>query len=90
MKQYPNNNLPVIITQLQAYCEEDSKKMEIMIRKILSKYLDQSISNKIEIRSVIARDKKFNQNIIKAKGIPELLKLSFDIMGRAITSATFK
>ena len=28
--------------------------------------------------------------IYKARGIPELLRTSFDLMGRAITSATFK
>ena len=29
-------------------------------------------------------------NVYKARGINELLRLSFDIMSRALTSATFK
>ncbi len=90
MKLYPMDNLPVIITQLQSYFKEDSKKMEIIIRKILSKYLENKIVEKIEIKSLIARDKQVDGMIIKAYGIPELLKCSFDIMGRSITSATFK
>ena len=90
MKLYPMDNLPVIITQLQSYFKEDSKKMEIIIRKILSKYLENKIVEKIEIKSLIARDKQVDGMIFKAYGIPELLKCSFDIMGRSITSATFK
>ena len=35
-------------------------------------------------------DKIVEDKIYKARGIPELLRSSFDIMGRAITSATFK
>jgi hypothetical protein len=86
------DNLPVIITQLQAYLQEDSQEMEKVIREILSNYLENKIVNKIEITSIIARDKiDKNRNITyKARGIPELLRSSFDIMGRAITSATFK
>ena len=92
MKLYPMDNLPVIITQLQAYLQEDSEEMEKVIREILSNYLENKIVNKIEITSIIARDKiDKNRNITyKARGIPELLRSSFDIMGRAITSATFK
>ena len=91
MQLYPFDNLPVIITQLQAYSDEDVKTMETTIKEILTKYLDIDIVKKIEIKDVVSRDKKFNQNnIIKARGIPKLLKCSFDIMGRAITSATFK
>ena len=90
MKLYPMDNLPVIITQLQAYFAEDAKRMEKIIRKILSNYLENKIVEKIEIKSLISRDKKVEDKIYKAYGIPELLKLSFDITGRAITSATFK
>ena len=90
MKLYPMDNLPVIITQLQSYFKEDSKRMEIIIRKILSNYLENKIVEKIEIKSLIARDKQVDGMIFKAYGIPELLKCSFDIMGRSITSATFK
>ena len=90
MKLYPMDNLPVIITQLQSYFKEDSKRMEIIIRKILSNYLENKIVKKIEIKSLIARDKQVDGMIFKAYGIPELLKCSFDIMGRSITSATFK
>ncbi len=90
MKLYPMNNLPVIITQLQSYFTEDAKKMELIIRKILAKYLENQIVEKIEIKSLVAKDKKVEEKIFKAKGIPELFKCSFDSMGRAITSATFK
>ena len=86
MELYPSDNLPVIITQLQAYFREDAKNMEIKIREILQKYLEKHIVDKIEIKSVVAR-KKEN---IKPYGIPELLKCSFDKMGKAITSATSK
>ena len=90
MKIYPMDNLPVIITQLQSYFFEDAKKMEIIIRDILKKYLDYKIVEKIQIKSVVSRDKKVDNIIFKAKGIPELLRCSFDIMGKAISSATFK
>ena len=86
MELYPSDNLPVIITQLQAYFKEDAKNMEVEIRQILQKYLEKHIVDKIEIKSVVAR-KKEN---IKAYGIPELFKFSFDKMGKAITSATSK
>ena len=39
MKLYPNDNLPVIIAQLQAYYHEDAKEMEAKIRQILKKNL---------------------------------------------------
>ncbi len=86
MQLYPSDNLPVIITQLQAYFEEDVKNMETEIRQILYKYLERHIVDKIGIKSIVAR-KKEN---IKAYGIPELFKCSFDKMGKAITSATSK
>ena len=92
MKLYPSDNLPVIITQLQAYFKRQSKKMEETIRKVLENYLDNKIVQKIEVRSIVSRDFKDedSQVIYKAYGIPELLRLSFDIMGRAISSATCK
>ena len=90
MKLYPMDNLPVIITQLQLYFKEDAKKMELIIRKILAKYLENQIVEKIEIKSVVAKDKKVEEKIFRAKGIPELFRCSFDLMSRAITSATFK
>ena len=92
MQLYPSDNLPVIITQLQSYFEEDTKEMNDKIRNILYKYLDKNIVDKIEIRDIISRNKKIKDSnmIIKARGIPELLKSSCDIIGRAITSATFK
>ena len=90
MKLYPMDNLPVIITQLQAYFQEDSIEMENTIREILQNYLEHKIVKKIEITSIVSRDKKVGNTIYKARGIPELLRSSFDIMGRAITSATFK
>ena len=86
MELYPSDNLPVIITQLQAYFKDDAKKMEEEIRRILSKYLEEHIVSKIEIKSVVAK-KKEN---INPYGIPELLKCSIDKMGKAITSATSK
>ena len=92
MSLYPSDNLPVIITQLQAYFKSQSKKMEETIRKVLDKYLDHKIVQKIEIRSIVSRDfiDEDTKTIYKANGIPELLRLSFDIMGRAISSATCK
>ena len=66
--------------------------MEDTIRKVLENYLDNKIVQKIEIRSIVSRDFKDedSQIVYKAYGIPELLRLSFDIMGRAISSATCK
>ena len=90
MKLYPLDNLPVIITQLKAYFVKDAKEMEKKIRNILYKYLDKSISDKIEIRDIVAREKKGNIEVFETRGIPELLKLSVDLMGRSITSATCK
>lgn len=92
MKLYPLDNLPVVITQLQSYFKKKAKKMEEIIRKILDNYLDHQIVEKIEIKSVVARDYKDedSENVYKAYGIPELLRLSFDIMGRSISSATCK
>ena len=90
MKLYPSDNLPVIITQLQAYFIDRVKAMEKTIRNILSNYLDSKIADKIEIRDVIARDQKGGNEVFKARGIPELLRLSVELMGRAITSATCK
>jgi len=90
MKLYPSDNLPVIITQLQAYFIDRVKEMEKTIRIIFSNYLDNKIAEKIEIRDVIARDQKGGKEVFKAKGIPELLRLSVELMGRAITSATCK
>ena len=90
MDLYPLNNLPVIITQLRAYYEEEAKMMEEIIRKILENYLGHEIAQKIEIRSILSRDyqPKGSNDIYKAYGIPELLRLSFDLMGRSISSAT--
>jgi predicted GTPase len=90
MKIYPSDNLPVIITQLQAYFSERAKKMQEIIRKILSRYLDKSISDKIEIRDIVAREERGGIEVFKARGIPELLTLSVKLMGRSITSATCK
>ena len=69
---------------------EDAKNLEIQIREILAKYLEEHIARKIEIKSVISRKKIFNNTVIKARGIKELLQCSFDKMGNAITSATAK
>lgn len=91
MQLYPADNLPVVITQLQAYCEEDANKMKIEIKKILSKYFNESIVNKIEIKDLVSRDKQMDKySIIRARGIPDLLRSSLESIGRAITSATFK
>ena len=90
MKLYPSDNLPVIITQLKAYFKDQSKEMEGIIRQILENYLEHKVVEKIEIRSIISRDFKDKNFFCKAEGIPELLRLSFDIMGRAISSATCK
>ncbi len=73
MKLYPYDNLPVIITQLQSYLIERAKKMQKKIRELLSKYLDKSISDKIEIRDIVAREEKGEIEVFKARGIPELL-----------------
>jgi predicted GTPase len=90
MKLYPSDNLPVIITQLQAYFEQRAKEMQETIRGILSEYLDKSIADKIEIRDIVASEQKGKTEVYKARGIPELLKLSVELMGRSITSATCK
>lgn len=90
MQLYPADDLPVIITQLQSYFEDDVPENEKEIRKILYKYLDKNIVDKIEIKDIVSRDKVDKNTIIKARGIPKLLRCSFDIMGRSITSATFK
>ena len=90
MKLYPSDNLPVIITQLQAYFIKRAKKMEGKIREILSKYLDKSIVDKIQIRDIVAKEERGEIEVFKARGIPELLKLSVELMGRSITSATCK
>ena len=90
MKLYPYDNLPVIITQLQAYFVERAKLMQKTIRELLSNYLDKSISDKIEIRDIVAREEKGVIEVFKPRGIPELLKLSVELMGRSITSATCK
>ena len=90
MDLYPLENLPVVITQLQSYFKTKAKKMEEIIRKILENYLKHEQVEKIEIQSVLARDfeDEDSGNVYKAYGIPELLRLSFDIMGRSISSAT--
>lgn len=90
MQLYPSDDLPVIITQLQSYFEDDVPEMEKAIRNILYKYLEKNIVDKIEIKDVVSKDKINKNTTIKARGIPKLLRCSFDIMGRAITSATFK
>ena len=90
MKLYPSDNLPVIITQLKAYFKNKSKEMEKIIREILENDLNHEIVKKIEIRSVVSRDFIDDKIYCKAEGIPELLRLSFDVMGRAICSATCK
>ena len=90
MRLYPSDNLPVIITQLQAYFIERAKLMQKTIREKLSKYLDKSIADKIEIRDIVAREQKGGIEVFKARGIPELLKLSVELMGRSVTSATCK
>ena len=90
MKLYPSDNLPVIITQLKAYFKDQSKEMEKIIREILVGYLEPKIVEKIEIRSIVSRDFIDKKFYCKAEGIPELLRLSFDVMGRAISSATCK
>ena len=90
MKLYPSDNLAVIITQLQAYFINRVKRMEKKIRDILSNYLDSKIEDKIEIRDIVARDEIGGKEVFKARGIPELLRLSVELMGRAITSATCK
>ena len=89
MKIYPSDNLPVIITQLQAYFIKRAKNMQKAIREKLSNYLDKSISEKIEIRDIVAREYEEGK-VYEARGIPELLKLSVELMGRSITSATCK
>ena len=86
MKLYPFNDLPVIIVILQSY-SESSIEMKESIKKILLEYLNKEIVDKIEIKEVIAKNKKFSQNLeIKAKGIPDLLKTAFEIKGKRIYS----
>ena len=89
MKIYPFENLPVIITQLKSYMPLIAHNMEKVIRDVLKKY-DEKIVEKIEIKSIVSRDCLDQGSYIKAHGIPELLRLSFDIMGRSIASATCK
>ena len=64
--------------------------MEKVIRDILDNYLDHKIVEKIEIKSIVSRDDFDEDFVCKAYGIPELLRLSFDVMGRSISSATCK
>ena len=90
MQIYPMDNLPVIITQLQTYFQDDANKMQTAIQEILQNFLEEKIVKKIEIKSVVARDKKEGNITIKSRGIPEILSNSFDVMGSAITSATYK
>ena len=90
MKLYPSDNLPVIITQLQSYFIERAKNMQKEIRAFLYNYLDKSLADKIEIRDIVARDRKVNIGVFKARGIPELLRISVELMGKAITSSTYK
>ena len=90
MQLYPMDNLPVIISQLQAYFENDAIVMENTIREILKNFLEDKIVKKIEITSIVSRDKEVGNITYKSRGIPELLRSSFDVMGRAITSATYK
>ena len=92
MNIYPFDNLPVVITQLRSYFKAEALKMEKIIRNILDNYLDHKIVEKIEIKSIVARDyiNEDSKQKFKAYGIPELLRLSFDIMGRSISSATCK
>ena len=88
MKLYPFDNLPVIVVQLQSERKKRAKKMEETIRNILIKYLEPKIAEKIEIKSILSRDSDDDEILVKAYGIPELLRISFDIMGRSISSAT--
>ena len=85
MKLYPFNDLPVIIVILQSY-SESSIEMKESIKKILLEYLNKEIVDKIEIKEVIAKNKKFSHLEIKAKGIPDLLKTAFEIKGKRIYS----
>ena len=48
MKLYPSVNLPIIISQLQAYFIDRVKEMEKTIRNILSNYLDSKIEEKLK------------------------------------------
>ena len=88
MKLYPFDNLPVVVVQLQSERKKRAKKMEETIRNILIKYLEPKIAEKIEIKSILSRDSDDDEILVKAYGIPELLRISFDIMGRSISSAT--
>ena len=90
MKLYPMDNLPVIITQLQAYFEEEAKEMEVKIREILLEYLEEHIVEKIDIKNVVSKDKKEKKFEFKAYGIPELLRCAVNRMEKAFSSATFK
>ena len=89
MNLYPFDNLPVIITQLQSYLPNKAKMMEKTIRKVLKKY-NKEKAEKVEIKSIVSRDLIDKYMNVKAYGIPELLRLSFDLMGRSISSATCK
>ena len=89
MNLYPFDDLPVVITQLQSYLPNKAKRMEKTIRNVLKKY-DKEKAEKIEIRSIVSRDNIDENMHAKAHGIPELLRLSFDLMGRSISSATCK
>ena len=90
MKIYPFDNLPVVIIQLQSCSKGKAQIKEKEIRDIFDKYLDHKIVQKIEIKNILSQDDKdeYTNNVIPTYGIPELLKLSFDIMGRSISSAT--
>ena len=90
MQIYPSDYLPVIITQLQYYFAEDVKSMKEEIIKILNKYLDKSVVDKIQIKDVFSKEKITKQITIPSRGIPDLLKTAINLMSQAIHSATHK
>ena len=92
IKLYPSDNLPVIINQLLSFFKMEAQKMKEVIRNILNNYLEHTIVQKIEIKNILTRDilEESSGNLYKIYDIHELLRLSFDIMGSSISSATCK
>ena len=70
----------------------EAQKMKEVIRNILNNYLEHTIVQKIEIKNILTRDilEESSGNLYKVYDIHELLRLSFDIMGSSISSATCK
>ena len=89
MKQYYDDNLPIIIVITQNYIERDT---EIMIDFLKKEF--QFLKKEIIIIPVVAKKKalgnKKKELIVEEDGIEELIKVSFEKSQRAILPAILK